>query len=151
MYRQQNRTNDLKSASCPKCGSTRLLYGRGKLTCTNCSHVIGALQNKYNAKKQEYGGHLYDSKLEASYAAEFDTMLKAGELTKVERQVTLSLKAYGQHICNYKIDFILTHKDGHREYAEIKGMELPLWRMKWRLLEAQLAETEPSAELRVYK
>lgn len=151
VHSQQYGINDTKAAVCPKCGCKRLLFGQGKLTCTDCGHVMGRVANKYHAKKQTYNGHNYDSQLEARYAADFDVLVQAGELKAVRRQVTLPLSAYGQHICNYKIDFILEHNDGHLEYAEVKGYATDLWKFKWKLLEAQLAETDPGATLTVYK
>ena len=140
----------MKAASCPKCGCKRLLYKSGCLICTDCNHTIGKTFNKYGAKRTSYGGHIYDSKLEANYAEHFNTMLAAGELVKIERQVIIPLDAYGKHICNYKIDFILYYKDGTKEYAEVKGLAMDLWKMKWKLLEAKLTITEPGSTMVVY-
>lgn len=150
MYLKKYQPKDNKFAECPKCLSKRLLYSKGKLTCTNCNHIIGATYNKYGAKKTEYNGHRYDSKLEANYAQHFDTMLKAKELIKVERQVKIPLEAYGKHITNYFIDFILTHKDNHKEYAEIKGRETDTWKLKLKMLEGKLEKEEPNSEIIVY-
>ena len=150
-YTQQKNPTEAKSAVCPECHSKRLLYSKGKLICNDCGHTIGKTYNKYGRKKSEFKGTIYDSKLEANYAEHFDTMLKAGELTTIERQVKISLKAYDKHICNYYIDFVLTYQDGHREYSEIKGYATDIWKMKWKMLEAMLDATDPSATMRVYK
>jgi hypothetical protein len=108
-------------------------------------------KNKYGAKKRTYNGIHYDSGLEAQCAMELDMKLKAGEIKAVDRQVKLSLTAHGKHICNYFIDFIVTHNDDTREYLEVKGMKLPVWVLKWKMLEAQLEEEEPGAIMTVYK
>jgi len=141
----------MKSGSCDKCGCKRLLFSKGKVTCSDCNHVIGKTYNKYGAKKSDYNGIKYDSKLEANFAQHFDTMLAAGELTKIERQVKIELYAYDSKICNYFIDFILYHKDGTKEYAEVKGLAMPLWKMKWKMLEAKVARDEPNSIMTVYK
>lgn len=151
MYTQVNKPGNAKGATCDKCSSKRLLYSKGKLICNDCGHIIGKTYNKFGRKKSEFNGDIYDSKLEANYAEHFNTMLKAGELTHIDRQVKIPLKAYDKHICNYYIDFVLTHKSGEREYAEIKGYATDVWKLKWKMLEAQLDATEPGSIMRVYK
>ena len=150
MYTKKFQPKDAKSASCPKCSSTMLQYSGGKLTCKDCGEVIGKTYNKYGRKKTEYKGYKYDSKLEANYAEHFDTLMLAGELIHIERQVKIPLEAYGKHITNYFIDFIITYKDGHREFSEIKGMETDLWKLKLRMLEGKLEKEEPDADIVVY-
>lgn len=114
-------------------------------------HQVYFKRNKFGAKRRAFQGIRYDSGLEAQCAQELDLRLKAKDIKAVERQVKLSLTAHGKHICNYYIDFIITHHDDSREYLEVKGMELPVWRIKWKLLEAQLAAEEPMAIMTVYK
>lgn len=92
--------------------------------------------NKYHAKKTEYNGSVYHSKLESAYAEELDWRIKAKEIKGWERQIKLDLKVNGIHITNYYMDFVINHHDGSKEYVECKGMALPLWKMKWSLLEA---------------
>ena len=103
-------------------------------------------QNKYGSIRQTYNGYPYDSKLEARAAMELDLRIKAKDIKSYERQKTIRLMAYGKPICNYRIDFVLTHNDGTLEYLEIKGFSTDLWKLKWKLFEAQLAETEPTAK-----
>jgi len=92
--------------------------------------------NKYRSKSTEYNGIVYHSKLEASYAQELDLRMKANDIKNWERQVKLELQINGKHITNYYIDFVITHNNGEKEYVECKGMELPLWKLKWAILEA---------------
>ena len=92
--------------------------------------------NKYHNRSTEYNGKLYDSQFEAQHAADLDWLVKSGDVTHWDRQVTLDLRFNGYHICNYKIDFIVHYKDGHREYAETKGIQTRDWLLKWRILEA---------------
>ena len=60
----------------------------------------------------------------------------AGDIKKVERQVKLSLDVNNFHICNYYIDFKVTHNDDTIEYIEVKGIETKDWKLKWKLCEA---------------
>jgi hypothetical protein len=100
-------------------------------------------KNKYNAKSQEYNGEKYDSKGEAGYAQELDWRIKAGELLSYERQVKIPLKVNGVLICNYYADFMVTDKYGALQLHEYKGMILPLFQLKWKLLQALKEEIWP--------
>ena len=102
-------------------------------------------KNKYNAQTCVYDGHTYHSRAEARYATELDLRVKAGELDHWERQKRIALEAYGCHICNYYIDFILYYADGRKEYVEIKGLETATWKLKWKMFLAKLRKEEPGA------
>ena len=124
----------------------------GKLSCTNCGHLIGVTTtNKYGSKHTEYAGVKYHSRFEADCAAILDTRLKAKDIKEVRRQVKIPLEAYGHHITNYFIDFVVVHNDNHLEYIEAKGMETDAWKLKFKMLEAKLASEEPMAELTLWK
>jgi hypothetical protein len=71
---------------------------------------------------------------------ELDWRIKAGEVKEVIPQYKISLDVNGVHIANYFMDFKVTLIDGTIEMHEVKGAELPLWRMKWRLAEALYPE-----------
>lgn len=107
--------------------------------------------NKFNAKKQTYNNFKYDSKKEASYAMELDWLIKGKKVERYERQVKIDLRVNGIHICNYYCDFKVWLTDGTIQFHEVKGLELPLWKFKWKLLEAIIDEIEPGAELIVIK
>jgi hypothetical protein len=102
------------------------------------------------AKKQNYGGHSYDSGFESSYAQELDLRVAAGEIKSWERQKTLELRVNGYLICTYRIDFIVYHFDGTTEYVECKGWASPVWRLKWKLFEALYSDL-PDVRLTVVK
>jgi len=109
-------------------------------------------KNKFNAKKQEFGGRKYDSKFEAKYAEELEFRKLAGEIVDIKPQVKIDIKVNGVHICNYYCDFRVELKDGTIQYHEVKGLEMPLWQMKWKILHALKNELlEPGAELIVIK
>lgn len=87
--------------------------------------------NKYGAQRTIFNGLKYDSKGEAGHAQELDLRLKAGEISKVERQRTFPL--YGKNggrIASHRVDFLVTYPDGHQEVEEFKGFETEIWRLK---------------------
>lgn len=106
---------------------------------------------KYNNTPQLYDGNRYDSKKEAEYAKQLDLRVKAKDIKSWDRQKKIELRVKDRLICNYYIDFVITHNDDSREYIEIKGMVLPLWQLKWKLFEALIDEIDPGAELTVIK
>ena len=152
MYRKTFTADQPKDASCPECSSKRLMVRGGKISCTNCGHVIGKIStNKYGAKKTHYNGVKYHSRFEAECSEILDTRLKAKDIAKVERQVKIDLQAYGKHITNYFMDFVITHNDGHKEYIEAKGQETDAWKLKFKMTEAWLEQEEPTSELTLWK
>ena len=99
--------------------------------------MIWYKQTKWTtAKKQSYNGNQFDSKFEAAYAMELDARWKAGEIRSWKTHENIPLIVNGFHICDYKVDFTITHKDGSIEYVETKGVAFPVWRLKWKLFEA---------------
>lgn len=92
--------------------------------------------NKYHAKSATFQNVTYHSKLEAAYAQELELRKKSKDIKDWQRQVKLDLKINGQHITNYYIDFIVTHNDDSREFVEVKGLELGVWKLKWAIFEA---------------
>lgn len=93
-------------------------------------------RNKYGNVGQTYDGIAYHSKKEAVYAEELALRKKAKDIKDWKRQVKISLDVNGYHICNYFIDFVITHNDGVLEYVEVKGFSTDVWRLKWKLFEA---------------
>ena len=129
-------------------------------------------QNKYKAKRTEYNGILYHSKLEVAQAMELDLRLKAKDIKGWTRQVkiehnlvkdngryyltdtpTSELKKQGKefiHLHNYYMDFVVEHNDGEMEYIECKGLILEPFKFKWKLTEA-LFENDPIRTLTLIK
>jgi len=108
-------------------------------------------QNKYGAVKQTYNGYSYHSKKEAAYAMELDLRVKAKDILKWDRQVKIEIRAFDKHICNYYIDFVITHTDGLLEYIEVKGFETAVWRLKWKLTNAMFEKEYPYHKLTLVK
>jgi hypothetical protein len=108
-------------------------------------------KSKYRNKSSVYDGYYYASKLEAGFAKELDLRLKAKDIKSWRRQVKIDLRVYDQHICNYYIDFEITHNDDSIEMVECKGLEMDLWKMKWKLTEAIFNKERPDIKLTVVK
>lgn len=106
--------------------------------------------SKYGARSSTYNGIQYHSKLEAQYAIDLDLLKKAGEIEGWERQVKIPLDVNGFHIANYYVDFVVTHKNGIKEFVEVKGFETEVWRLKWKLFEALMSD-KPDIKLTVQK
>ncbi len=102
----------------------------------NCSMYRIIKQSKYGNVKKIYNNRSYMSKKEAAYAQELDLRIKAHDIKSWKPQVKIDLQSNGYHICNYYIDFEITHNDDLIEFVEVKGFETEVWRLKWKLLES---------------
>lgn len=99
--------------------------------------------NKFGAKKRVFNGLIYDSGKEAQYAQELELLKKAGEIKGYTRQVRFSLDWGGdkrKHICNYIADFVVEKPNGTREIREVKGFATEVFRLKWKMVEAQYGD-----------
>ncbi len=98
--------------------------------------------SKFNAKRTTYNDRTYDSKLEATVAAELDMQLKVGEYTKIEPQYKFELRVNGKLICTHKVDFLCHKPDGSLQIVEAKGYATRDWAMRRNLLQALYPEIE---------
>lgn len=141
MYRQANAPDKAKTAECPACSSTRLLYQGGKLKCTNCSAVIGATFNKYGAKKTiAKDGIKRDSKFEASVADELYVRKMTKDILGYDSQYKVEMWIYREDgvkafSVSHKVDFRIHHTDGSFELYEAKGVETADYKWRRKLLE----------------
>jgi len=99
--------------------------------------------NKYNARKTEYLGKMFDSKREAEYCKQLEMMKKATGNDKVisyETQVTYQITINKQKICRYIADFVVKYKN-RTEVIDVKSTftsKLPVFRLKKKLMKAVL-------------
>lgn len=91
--------------------------------------------HKYGAKRTEYRGQMYDSKAEASYAAELDIKKAAGAIKNWWRAPSIVLVPgkRGERI-EYRPDFHVIDADGSTYWVDVKGVETAVWKLKARLL-----------------
>ena len=96
---------------------------------------------KYGNKQTPYKGDIYDSKLEAKYAAILDTLKsatnKAQKVVSWERQIPFQIILNGIKICKYFADFKVLYADGREEIIDVKGLKTDVYKLKKKLVEAQ--------------
>lgn len=92
---------------------------------------------KYHAKRTEYGGQWYPSKLEAEYARGLDLRKVAGDIVDWDRAEPILLvpgKTKRESV-TYVPDFWVKPPGiGGGYYVEVKGAQTAVWRLKRKLL-----------------
>lgn len=107
--------------------------------------------HKYGAKRTEYNGVMYDSKMESRYAHYLDMLLKAKEIKGWQRQIAIPLIVNGEKICTIRVDFEVECLDGSKEFREVKGAETRDFKIKWKLLKATYGKENPDVEFVLVK
>lgn len=154
MVYRTTKESQLNVTKCPDCGYNLFLYSHGSITCRNCGYKLKSTKNtKYKAiKTVSNDGTKCDSKFEATIADELEIRKLGGDIKDYEPHYKIELWAYGKHICNYYVDFLITHNDGHLEYYEVKSAatQTAVWRIKWKMLESKLdQEGDMTSEMTV--
>lgn len=92
----------------------------------------GARRNKWNARKTEYRGNVYDSLAEAEYASYLDSLVVAGQVVDWERQcsVTLLDGPKASNRTKLIVDFWVCYAKGNSRYEDVKGKVLPAFNLK---------------------
>ena len=113
---------------------------------------------KYRAKRTEFNGEVYDSRLEAGVAYQLDMRLRAGEIAAVERQYQVVCIPYtrdGRAVpalsVRHKVDFRIKHLDDTYELVEAKGLELSDYKTRRKWLEAFWLPDHPDHTYTVIK
>ena len=157
MYKQQTEPDPMKAAVCPECDSNRLIYGTGKLVCSNCGHVIAKAKfNKFGAKRTEFNGKSYDSKFEASLAQDLEMRKQAKDIKDYDTQYRIEATAYRKNglpafTVRHKVDFRIHHNDGSYELMEAKGVETADYKHRRRFLEELWLPDHPDHTYTVIK
>ena len=95
-------------------------------------------KNKYGNRKVEVDGYLFDSKREAARWHELLILLKAKQISELQRQVRFPLipsRHYGKecvHACFYIADFVYEEK-GNRIAEDCKGYPTAEYTIKKKL------------------
>lgn len=99
--------------------------------------------NKYNALSCTCKlDHKHDSKDEASYCNKLNLLLRAGEIKSFETQVNFPLYVNDKKVTTMRIDFMVINNDNSISYHEYKGFATPVFRLKWKLLQALYPELD---------
>lgn len=96
---------------------------------------------KYRAEGAIYRGRKYDSKRESIDAMWLDSLVQQKKIKEVKPQHKLFLECNGKHITTHIVDFLITMNDGRQKFVETKGFATEVWRLKWKLTEANYPET----------
>ncbi len=131
-------------ANCIICGKPAT---RGQKFCPRCgSNVFSSIGRNFSGSNNKFRNHkiqtkdgVFDSQLEYKRWQQLKLLLKANQITKLERQVKYILiekSKYGSEI-KYVADFVYTDcKTGERivEDTKSEATKTPLYRLKKRLL-----------------
>lgn len=128
---------------------------------------------KSKKKKNVFDNVKYDSTWEADYAKELEKKREAGEIAGWRKQQVIEINVITKnnlpiltdktmyelkqdnipfsHICNYWIDFIVSHNNGTLEFVEIKGAKMEMWVIKFRLFETIFRTMYPQHKLTIIR
>lgn len=96
--------------------------------------------SKYNNKKIEVDGIVFDSQKEANYYCELKLLKRAKLITGFERQVTFKLQPsfrrgdQSYKAITYLADFVVHYADGHTEVIDVKGYQTKEYKIKKKML-----------------
>lgn len=96
-------------------------------------------QHKYNARKVEYDGMMFDSKKEMQRYSELKLLETAGEISQLELQPSFEIVVNGQRICKYRADFRYI-EFGRPIVEDVKGFKTPVYKLKAKLFKALYPE-----------
>lgn len=101
---------------------------------------------KYNNKRTEYNGYIYDSKKEAEYAMYLDSEKERGAVLEWKRQPGFVLiprfRKNGKiwRPTRYIADFWVKYHDGKEEIIDAKGYVTRGFQLKYKLFEWRFPE-----------
>ena len=93
---------------------------------------------KYNNKKTNVNGILFDSKKEADRWVLLTRRATIGEVVDLHLQVPFVFALEGKKMFTYKADFVYFDKVANELIVEdVKGFRTPLYKLKKKLIEQQ--------------
>jgi hypothetical protein len=97
---------------------------------------ISPPKNKYNARKVEVNGRVFDSQREANRAIELQWMEATGQIYDLEYQVRLEVisKQPGMRATYYFADFVYRLPSGEKVIEDAKGVKTKEFRIKKKLV-----------------
>ncbi len=103
-------------------------------------------RGKYNARKTEVDGFIFDSRKEANRYQELKMLEAAGEIANLVMQVRYPCIINGKTVCSYIADFeYITTVDDKLHTEDVKGYKTDVYKLKKKLVEAlfdvQIEET----------
>lgn len=100
---------------------------------------IKTRRSKFNAKKTELDGIMFDSKIESNRYIILKERLSLGIINDLDMQKKFDLIINDQKICSYLADFYYYCNERKMFVTEdVKGKRLPVYRLKKKLMKAIL-------------
>lgn len=105
---------------------------------------------KYNNKKTEIDGILFDSEMESKYYRYLQEQQKNGNVIHIQLQPVYELLPTFRknkrtiRPMKYKADYLVEYADGHKELIDIKteATMTPAFRLKWKLFDYTYPDLE---------
>lgn len=94
------------------------------------------MPSKYRNIKTRVDGILFDSKKEAARWGELKLLLRAKEISDLQRQVTFPLMAGCKKVGSYRADFTYRDKSGELVIEDVKGKPTAIYLLKKKILAA---------------
>lgn len=115
-------------------------------------HASRAKPSKFGNIKTDYEGDSYDSRSEARYAKQLDTLKNAKNdaqrVVKWERQIKYPFELNGVNMGHYRLDFLVEYADGRIEHVDVKGVRTPVYSLKKKMMLAfhgiKIIEVKPN-------
>lgn len=92
--------------------------------------------HKYGAKAITIDGIKFQSQKEGARYAELKLLAKAGEINGLELQPSFDFSINGSKMFTYIADFAYYEKSGERVIEDCKGLKLPVYKLKKKIIEA---------------
>lgn len=93
--------------------------------------------------------HYHRSGLEGKVCDELRLRKIAGDIIDYVVEKNYELESYGMPLgISYRADFVTEEKDGTTEIIDAKGIFFPLFKLKWRLMQAMF-KSNPTVKFRV--
>lgn len=97
-------------------------------------------RNKFNAKKCERDGYIFDSLKEGREYDNLKTRLLAGEIRDLKIHPAYQIFINDQIVCKVEMDFeYYDNQINSIRYIDVKGLDTPISKLKRKMLEAQLS------------
>ena len=94
-------------------------------------------RSKYNAKKTEVDGYVFDSKKEARRYQELVLLEGAGEIAELECHPKFPIYVNQEKVCTYIADFrYLDIQKNAYIVEDVKGVKTAIYRLKKKLMKA---------------
>lgn len=98
---------------------------KDRITAAEYIEMMKGGKSKYGNKRTEYNGKVYDSQLEANYAAQLDLRLRAKDILGYFTQLNIPIEGG-----NYRADFVVLHLDGTYTIEDTKGFKTADYKRK---------------------